>query len=573
MNPASRLPGKLAPALRTSGPYRATDLRKDVIAGVLLTALLVPAGMAYAEVAGLPAVSGLHATIAGLVVYAFVGPSRILVLGPDSSLAPIIGAAILPLATGDPDRALALAGLLAILVGLLLIVGGILRIGVVTDLLSKPIRLGYLNGIALVVIVSQLPKLFGFAASGDGVLSVFGNFIRGLGDGEADSAAAVLGMAALVVILVLRWSVPKVPGLLIAVVGSALVVWLAGIDDIAVVGALPTGLPGPALDGLDRGDVVSLLPAAAGIAVVAFADTSVLSRVYATREDRAVNENWEMAATGAANVGCGLFGGFPVSGSSSRTPVAHQSGARTQVAGLVGAACVAILVLVAPGATDYVPSSVLAAVVIAAVLSLADVPTTLALWSMRRSEFASSLAAFVGVALFGVLEGIGIAVVLALGAFLVKAWRPHTARLVRVDGRKGYHDGSRNPDGHHIPGLVIVRFDAPLFFANSAEFARVIRDEVRNAAEPVRWVLVAAEPITDVDTTGADVLLRLDADLRAHDIHLAFAELKGPVRDQLERYGIFDDLSGDRLFPTIGTAVSAYLRATGVRFVDWTDRT
>ena len=563
----------LPAGLRTPEPYDRTDLRHDLVAGILLTALLVPAGMAYAELAGLPAVSGLHATIVGLVVYALVGPSRVLVLGPDSSVSPVIAAAVIPLAAGDQELALALAGLLAILVGLVLVAGGALRLGVVTDLLSKPIRLGYLNGIALVVIVNQLPKLFGFSAEGDDVVTVFRNFLQGLADGDGDSAAAALGIGSLVLIVALRRRTPRVPGLLLAVVGAAAIVWLAGLDDVPVVGSLPAGLPSPALEGLAWDDVVSLLPAAFGIALVAFADTSVLSRVYAAREDREVDENREMMATGAANVGCGLLGGFAISGSSSRTPVADQSGARTQVAGLVGAACVTALILLTPGLTAYLPSSVLAAVVISAVLSLADVPAALELWRMRRSEFVLSAAAFVGVAVVGVLEGIAIAVGLSLVAFVAKAWRPHVAELVRVEGRKGYHDVIRHPEGRHIPGLVILRFDAPIFFANSTAFARFARETVHGAAAPVRWVVLAAEPVTDVDTTGADVLTELELELRERGIRLVFAEMKGPVKDRLARYGLSPDPFGaDRFFPTIGTAVSAYLRATGVRYVDWTDR-
>ncbi len=572
MSLLSRARPFIAPALRPRRPYGRAGLRDDVTAGVLLTALLVPAGMAYAELAGLPVVSGLHATIAGLVVYALVGPSRILVLGPDSSLAPIIGAAVIPLAAGDPDQALALAGLLALMVGLVLIVGGLLRVGMVTDLLSKPIRVGYLNGIALVVIAAQLPKLFGFSVDGDGLVDDLSGFVEGLADGEVNTAAAILGVSALLIILGMRWRSPRLPALLVAVVGASLVLWLGDLDEVPVVGALPSGLPAPALDGLDWSDVLSLLPAAAGIALVAFADTSVLSRAFAAKEEQEIDENREMAATGAANVGCGLFGGFPISGSSSRTPVAQQSGARTQLAGLVGAACVAILIIIAPGLTDFLPSSVLSAVVIAAVMSLADVPTVVGLWRMRRSEFVMSMAAFVGVAFFGVLEGIGIAVVLSLVAFVVKAWRPHTAELGRIDGRKGYHDLSRNPRGKRIPGLLIIRFDAPVFFANSAEFSRFVRDSVNHAPEPVQWVILASEPITDVDITGRDTMLQLVRDMRDHDLHLVFAELKGPVRDRFARYGITEELGKDRFFPTIGTAVSAYLRATDARWVDWTDR-
>jgi high affinity sulfate transporter 1 len=567
----ARTLGAVMPGLVALRRYQAADLRHDVVAGLALSALLVPAGMGYAEVAGLPPVTGLYATIAGLLAYAVVGPSRTLILGPDSSLAPVIGAAIAPLALADTDRAVSLAGLLALMVGAVLILGGLLRLGIVTDLVSKPIRVGYLNGIAVVVVVSQLPKLLGFSVEGGAVHDQVRGLIDGIRDGAVSGVAAAIGVGALAAIIVLRNAVPRIPWILVAIAVSAVVVIAADLD-VAVIGSLPGGVPAPSLAHLQLGDVVALAPAAAGLAIVAFGDSSVLSRTFAMADGHDVDKDQEMVAVGAANLACGALGGFPISASSSRTPVARESGARTQLTGLVGAAVVAALLLVAPGLTRHVPSAALAAVVIAAVLRVVDVRGVLRLWTMNRTEGWLSIAAFAGVVVFGVLEGIGIAVVLSLGAFVARAWRPHSAELVRVDGRKGYHDRARHPRGRRVPGLVMVRFDAPLFFANCSFFEEVVRDAVADAPSAARWVIIAGDPITDVDTTGAETLALLDDALADQGVTLVFAGLKGTVKDRLARYGLGERFGPDRYYSTLGAAVSDYVRSTGVDWVDWTDR-
>lgn len=542
------------------------------MAAVVLTTLLIPAGMGYAEAAGLPAVTGLYATVGGLLAYALTGPTRTLITGPDSALSPVILAAIAPLAAGNADRAVALGGLLAILTGVVQLAGGFLRLGFAMDLLSKPIRLGYLNGVAVTVMASQLPKLFGFSVDGDGFFNRLGGFFDGLGNGDTNGAAAAIGLATLATILALRRFAPRVPGLLLAVVGaSAAVAWLD--LDLSVVGSLPRGLPGPALGGLGWGDITALLPAALGVALVAFADTGVLSRTLADTDGESPRSSQEMAALGVTNVAAGVLGGFPVSGSASRTPVARASGARSHVTGALAAVLVAVLALAAPGVTRYVPSAALAAVVIAAVLSLADVAGVARLGRIRRSELFLTLVAFAGVTGFGVLRGIGVAVGLSLAALVVKAWRPYMTELVRIDRRKGYHDITRHPQGRRVPGLVIARFDAPLFFANGNLFADFVRHLVAEAPDPVRWVVLAAEPITDIDTTAADDLVALDDELERRGIRLVFAEMKGPVKDRLTAYGLGDRFGPDRLYPTLGTAVSAYVAATGTHWVDWTDQT
>ena len=563
---------KWPPGLQVARSYQLSWLKGDLIAALVLTGLLIPAGMGYAEVAGLPPVTGLYATIVPLLAYAVVGPSRLLVLGPDSALAPIIGASILPLAAGDPERAIALAGLLAILMGAMLIAGGLFKLGFLTDLLSKPIRLGYLHGIALVVIVGQIPKVLGFSIQAESLPDEIREIALGVLNGETNRAALLMGIAALIVIVVPKLFAPKVPGVLIAVVGSViLTAWLGLNQKLAVVGALPTGLPAPALGGLQFGDVTSLIIPAAGIALIAFADTGVLSRTFAARRGDSVDGNSEMAAIGISNVASGLFGGFSISASASRTPVAEDSGAKTQLVGVVGAALVLLFMFAAPGLTAYLPSATLAVVVIVAATALIDLRAVRSLARMSRRETALSAVTFLSVALLGVLQGILIAIGLSLLAFVSQAWRPHRTELVRVTGVKGYHSIERHPEGERIPGLVIARFDAPLFFANGAIFDSYVRSLVDATQGKVRWVVIASEPITGVDTTALDELIELDDHLEKHGVSLRFAEMKGPVKDQLIRFGLGERFPPDHFFPTLGTAVDAYLLETGVQFQDWDD--
>lgn len=551
----SRLPG-----IATVRAYKREWLRPDVTAGLVLTALLIPAGMGYAEAAGLPAYAGLYATIVPLLAYAAVGPSKILVLGPDSSLAPLIAAAVLPLAlTDDPESALALASVLGILVGLILLAGGFLNLGFVTELLSKPIRLGYLNAIALIVVVGQLPKLLGFSVDASGLIGEIGEIGRSVVDGEVDPVATAVGVGSLAVIVVFRVWVPRIPGVLVAVVGAMIVSAAVGLDDsLNMVGALPAGLPLPSFGGVDWGDVGTLVGPAAGIALIAFADTGVLSRTFAARRGDDVNGSTEMKAVGVANIAGGLFGGFPISASGSRTPVAEQSGARTQLACVVGALAVLVFVLLAPGVTAYLPDATLGAVVIVAAMALVDVGGMIRMWRMSTVEFGLAVAAFLGVALVGVLQGILVAIGLSFVAVVARAWQPYRTELVEMTDRPGFHDVQRHPRGNRIPGLVIVRFDAPLFFANGEIFDEYVRSVVAVATNPVEWVVVAAEPITGLDTTAVDELVDLDTYLEENGIRLVFAEMKGPIKDRLIRFGVGDRFDSSHFYPTVDSAVAAF---------------
>lgn len=545
------LPG--VAVLRT---YERAWLWPDVRAGIVVTALLIPAGMGYAVASGLPPQSGLYATIVPLLAYAVFGPSRVLVLGPDSALAPIIAASILPLALGSETRAVALAGLLGIMVGVFLLVGGLLRLGFVTDLLSKPIRVGYLNAVALIVIISQVPKLLGFSIDAvvpaQDVLAI----IREIARGEVLPLAAAFGVGSLAVIFVMRWLRSPVPGVLVVVVVATAITAIFGLSgSLPVVGALPQGLPSPMLGGLEWADVWSLLLPAAGIALVAFTDTAVLSRALSARRGESVDGSQEMSGIGLANIAGGLLGGFPVSASSSRTPVAEQAGSRTQLTGVVGAALLIAFILLAPGVTAFLPAATLAAVVIAAAASLIDVRGFRRLVRMDRIDAALSLAAFAGVLVFGVLEGIVVTITLSMLAFVQHSWRPYRAELGRVSGLRGYHDLSRYPEGERLPGIVIVRFDAPLFFANGAIFDDYVRSRVHAAGPGITAVILAAEPITDIDTTAMDELVDLDDYLAKHGIRLILAEMKDPVVDVLRRYGLTERFTPDRFASTVGAAV------------------
>lgn len=547
------------------------DRRADVVAGLAVTSLLVPHGMAYAELAGVPAVTGLYTTVLALIAYALFGPSRLLMLGPDSSLAPLIAAAIVLVgADGDPGRAIATAGMLALLTGAVCLAAGLARLGTLAELLSRPVRVGYLNGLAIVMVVSQMPKLLGFSADGSTTLEVAMDVGRGVADGLTDVTPLVLGLICLAVIVAMIRRSPRTPGVLVAVAGATIAVSLFDLD-VAVIGSVPDGFPRPDWPGIDAGDVPALLGSAIGIALLTLSDTSALSRGFASRDGEEVDPNREIAALGIANLSTGLFQGFPVSASTTRTTVADVAGGRTQLVGVIGAALVFVLVTVGSRLVEDVPSAALAAVVIVAGFQLFDVISWRWLFRARRSEFLLSLAAAVGVVVIGVLEGIVIATGLSLAVFIKRVWRPHDAVLGRVDGRKGYHDMGRHPDARQIPGLLLFRFDAPLFFANADHFARRVRLGIEATADPVRRVVVAAEPMADIDTTGAEVLSRLLDELDDAGVSLVFAGLKGPVKDRLRRYGLYERIGPRGFHSTIGRAVSAYVAESGVEWIDWED--
>jgi high affinity sulfate transporter 1 len=563
------------PGLRVLSRYKAAWFLHDVVAGLVLATMLIPVGIAYAIASGLPGIYGLYATIVPLLVYALFGPSRILVLGPDSALAAVILGVVVPLSGGDPLRAVTLASMMAIVSGAICILAGIARLGFVTELLSKPIRYGYMNGIALTVLISQAPKLFGFSLESEGPLRSLWAIAVAILEGRTNWVAFAVGIGTLAVILLLQNS-KRLPGILIAVVAATAIVGtldLGAHSGMAVLGPLPQGLPVFVIPWIDYSDIVPVLIGGAAIALVSFADTSVLSRAYAARMGEHVDPNQEMVGLGAANLAAGFFQGFPISSSSSRTPVAEAAGARTQLTSVVGALAIALLLLIAPNLLQHLPTAALAAVVIAAAIGLLEITDLKRIYRIQRWEFWLSMVCFVGVAVLGVIPGIGLAIVIAVIEFLWDGWRPHSAVLGRAEGVKGYHDITRYPDARQIPGLVLFRWDAPLFFANAEFFKERVLEAVTNSPAPVRWLVVAAEPVTSVDVTAGDTIAELDKTLHGMGIEFCFAELKDPVKDKLKRFGLVAQLGENYFFPTVGAAVSRYLEINSdVHWEDWEDQ-
>ncbi|HET9567201.1 MAG TPA: SulP family inorganic anion transporter [Vicinamibacterales bacterium] len=549
--------------MHTLREYESSWLRSDIVAGLVMTTMLVPVGIAYAEASGIPGINGLYATIVPLLAYAMFGPSRIMVLGPDSALAAVILAVVLPLSAGEPQRAVALGGLMAIVSGVVCVAAGLARLGFITELLSKPIRYGYMNGIALTVILSQIPKLFGVSVEAEGPLRQTWGIAERVWNGDINVTVLAIGGSSLALILILkRW--PRLPGMLIAVASATFVVAafdLASRAGVSVLGPLPQGLPAPRLPLVPLDSLGPIFTGGLAVALVSFADTSVLSRSYAARLRTPVDPNQEMVGLGLANVAAGFFQGFPISSSSSRTPVAEAAGAKTQLTGVVGALAIALLLVFAPALLQDLPNTALAAIVIASAIGLIEVSDLRRIYRIQRWEFWLSMTCFVGVAVFGAIPGIVLAIVMAVIEFLWDGWRPHSAVLGRVDDVKGYHDITRYPNARLVPGLVLFRWDAPLFFANAEFFHDRVLDAVASSPTPVRWLVVAAEPVTSIDVTAADAISELDDTLHAAGIELYFAEMKDPVKDKLKRFGLYTHFGEQSFFATIGEAVKRYLAA------------
>ena len=542
--------------------YRRAWLKSDLVAGAVLAAILVPQGMAYAELAGLPTVTGLYTTIACLVGYALMGASRILVLGPDSSVSPLIFAAILPLgATDDPATAIALAGMLAIFTGLILVGIGVAKLGFVADLLSKEVQVGYMNGLGITIIVGQLPKLCGFSTDADSFVDEVKAFVAGVD--RTDATTLTLGLATLAVLLVLPRATRRLPAILVAIVGATVV---SAVLDLATkgvdtVGALPKGLPTPQVPWTSLSDVGPLMLAALGIALVSLTDTIATSTSFGARRGEEVRPDQEMIGLGTANLVAALFQGFSVSTSSSRTAVAEQSGSKSQLTGLVGAAVVAVLLLFLNGLLTDLPQTALAAVVITAALSLMDLSALRRYWTVRRTALLLSVVASLGVIFFGVLEGILIAIVLSVLLFFRRSWWPHGAVLGRApDGT--WHDVTGDIAVSEEPGILAYRWEAPLFFANAGIFRDQVRTLVRESH--AGWVVLQCEAITDIDVTAAGVLDDLDKELNARGVHMAFVELRARLQELVLRYGLLETLAEEHFYTSMDAAVEG-IKAHDVR--------
>ena len=551
----SRL-ARYAPGIAQLRRYDRSWLRADLVAGLVLAAILVPQGMAYAQLAGLPAVTGLYTTVACLVGYAIMGPSRLLVLGPDSSVSPLIFAAIVSIlgASQDPAAAIALAGMLALLVGAIEIGLGVARLGFVADLLSKEVQVGYMNGLAIVIVVGQLPKLFGFSTDADTFVTEITSFVQNLD--QTNAAALSVGLGTLVLLLVLPRLLPKLPAILIGIAGATVVSAVLDLaaQGVKTVGALPQGLPRPSLPWTEISDVLPLLIAALGITMVSLTDTIATSTSFSARRGEEVNPDQEMIGLGSANLAAGVFQGFAVSTSGSRTAVAEQSGAKSQVTGLVGAGAVVLLLLFLNSLLADLPQTALAAVVITAAFSLMDLPAVRRYARVRRTALTVSLTATIGVVFLGVLPGILVAIALSILIFFRRTWSPHGAVLGRVAGR-GWHSVEAWDGAQEVPGVVVFRWEAPLIFANAGLFRRQLRSLVRE--KEARWVVLECEAMTDVDVTAAEMLDQLDQQLNDRGVHLAFVELRTRLQDLILAYGLLETLDKDHFYPSIEAALAA----------------
>ncbi len=532
--------------------------RGDLLAGVTVAAYLLPQVMAYAEVAGLPAVTGLWAVIGAALVYAVVGASRQLSVGPESTTALMTAAVVGPLAAGDPGRYAALAGALAVVVGLLCLGSRVIGLGVLADLLSKPVLVGYMTGIAVLMVVSQLTHLTGVPTAGGTFGAEAASFVRNLS--QAHLPTLTLAAAVLTFLLLVAWQFPRAPVPLLGMLLATAAVALFGLQahSIEVIGTVPAGLPVPTVPQVGLSDLGGLLLPAVGVAVVAYSDNVLTGRIFATRNGYSVDANQELIGLGTANIAAGLVQGFPVSSSGSRTVIGDALGSRSQVFSLVAVGAVVVTLLFLRPVLAMFPTAALGAVVVYAALRLIDVREFRRLSSFRRSELVLALATTAGVLLFGVLNGVLVAVGLSVADLLRRVARPHDGILGYVPGVAGMHDVDDYPQARLVPGLVVYRYDSPLFFANAADFrARALR-AADTAKDPVEWFILNVEANVEVDVTALDALEELREELARRGIALALARVKQDLREDLDAAGLLDRLGPDRVFMTLPTAVSAY---------------
>ena len=536
-----------------------------MLAGLTVGAYLVPQVMAYGELAGLPPVAGLWAILLPLLVYSALGSSRLLSAGPESSTAVMTAAAVGTLAHGDAARYAALAAMLGLLVGAVFLVAFVLRLGFVADLLSRPVLVGYLTGIALIMISSQLTKTTGVPVSGDTFADQTWSFLRHLD--SVEGAAIAVAAPVLVFLFVVRWRFPKVPGPLVAVLASSAVVAVFSLEahGVTVVGSVPVGLPEPRVPDVAWGDLGSLLAPAVAIAVVGFTDSVLTARAFAARHGEDIDTSRELLALGASNVGAGALQGFPVSSSASRTAIADTVGARSQLASLTALALVVVVLLFASSVLESFPRAALGAIVVYAAVGLIDVPEVRRLVRFRYTEALLALAAAVGVLVTDILVGVVIAVVLSAIDTIHRIARPHDAVLGRVPGVAGLHDVDDYPSAQTVPGLLVYRYDAPLFFANAEDFKiRALASlDAEERRQSVEWFLLNAEANVGIDITAADALESLRAMLAERGVVFAMARVKQDLLEELDAAGLVDRIGRDHMFPTLPTALEAFERRRG----------
>ncbi|MGV1007526.1 MAG: SulP family inorganic anion transporter [Dermatophilaceae bacterium] len=548
-----------APGATLLRHYERRWLRGDVVAGVTVSAYLIPQVMAYAEVAGLPAVVGLWTCMSGLLVYALLGSSRQLSVGPESTTALMTGSALAGVAAGDPARQAALAATLALLVGGLCLLGWVARLGFLAELLSRPVLTGYMAGVAILMVVSQLGNLTGIRVPSGSPAAEVAYVATHLG--EANRPTVLLGASVLVFALVVHKLLPRAPVALAGMLLAAAAVAVLGLQQlgVSVVGEVPRGLPDLQLPRLHVDDVVSMLPAALGIALVAFSDNILTGRIFAARRNDPLDSTQELLALGAVNAVCGLTQGFPVSSSGSRTAIADNIGARTQAYSLVAVGTVLASVAFLGPVLAAFPTAALGAIVVYAAAQLVDVGEFRRIARFRRTEQALAVGTTVAVLALGALPGVLVAVGLSVMDMLHRVTRPHDGILGYVPGVAGMHDVDDYPDAEPVPGLVVYRYDSPLFFANARDFTDRALLALDAAPTPVAWFLLNAEANVSVDLTAVDTLESLRQEVTRRGVVFAMARVKQDLRDDLDRAGFLDRVGPDRVFMTLPTAVTAYV--------------
>lgn len=544
--------------------YRRAWLRGDVIAGLTVAAYLIPQVMAYATLAGLPPVAGLWAALVPMAVYAIVGSSSQLSVGPESTTALMTAAALAPLAIGDPARYAVMAAALAVLVGIVCLLAGLCRLGFLAEMLSRPVLIGYMTGVAVVMIGSQLGKITGIDVDGDEFIQQITSFATRIG--EVNWPTLAMSVTVLVMLLVLFRRFPGSPGALLAVLAATVAVWLLDLDrhGITVIGEIPAGFATLGAPAVSAADLLSLCVPALGIAVVAFSDNVLTARTFGSRKNETIDPNAELRALGVCNLATGVTQGFPVSSSGSRTALGDAAGSRTQLYSLVMLVVVAAVLVLGGDLLAGFPTAALGALVVYAALRLIDIDEFRRLARFRRSELVLAVSTTVAVLGIGMLYGVLVAIALSALDTLRRIARPHDGVLGYVPGLSGMHDIDDYPQAEEVPGLVVYRYDAPLFFANAENFRLRAMAAVDQAQHPVEWFVYNAEANVDPDLTAIDALEQLRTDLTRRGIVFAMARVKQDLLDDLVASGFYDALGPNRIFPTLPNAVQAFRdRATG----------
>jgi len=548
------------PGLAALGGYDRSWFRFDLVAGVSVAAVAIPVAIAYSQLAGVPAVYGLYASILPLVAYAIFGSSRQLITAPDAATCAIVATIVIPLAGQDPARYVALAAALAIITGVFCIAAGVARLGFLTNFLARPILTGYLNGIAVCIISGQLGRLFGFSLNPAGFFRSMIQFVSKLG--QTHEPTLVVGLAFFVLLRLLKRLVPKIPAPLVAMVLgiAAASIFRLGEHGVALLGAIPAGLPRLMIPNIGSGDLGPLALGAVGLALISFNSGMVTARGFAVKNRYEIDSNQEFIALGVADIGAGLLQGFAVSGADSRTAVNDSVGGKSQATGLTAAGLLILVLLFLTAPLASLPIAVLAAVLVNAAIGLFDLRSLVMLRRVSPQEFRLSIITLLGVITVGVLPGVLVAVGMAIIQLLRKASRPHDAVLGRIPGVDGFHDIAGRPEAETFPGLVIYRFDSSLVFFNADYFKSRVRAMVEEAKTGLRCFLLDAESMPLIDTTGAASLEEVRHELADKGVVLAIAGAKGPLRVMLDRTGLAQQIGSARLFPTLESAVEEVAR-------------